>query len=163
MLKVLTHRGNVRSMRFSPHGDKALIGLSDGTVKVWRVADWTAVAVLTGHRTFVEDVEITADGELAYCLNLDGEVFVWDLRRYRNLNRIAVDRDALWVLVDPRQTHLFTILVSGQIDARPLAAASSQELSVPALDNFVCKIPRELREQTPSTSMCADAPSGAKR
>ena len=155
--KTLTPRANVTSMRLTPQGDKALVGLADGSVEVFRTSDWTPVHVLDGHRTEVIDIDVSADGTLAYCVSHDARLFVWELTGFRNIYRLNLDPEVVWVVPDPRQEQVFTISTSGIMDARPLGSLAPHQLSDAYLKPLVCKIPRAIRKETPTTVRCDEA------
>ena len=73
------HTGPVNGVAFSPDAMELATASSDGTVKVWSVADRQVVTTLTGHGGPVRTVAFSPDGRTIASGSLDGTVRLWDL------------------------------------------------------------------------------------
>lgn len=71
------HTKSVRSLAFTPTGDRLISGSEDTSVRVWSMADGSTLRTLAGHTSPVEDLAATstlvASGEYR------GEVRLWNL------------------------------------------------------------------------------------
>ncbi|SGY94154.1 BQ5605_C037g11633 [Microbotryum silenes-dioicae] len=75
------HRANVKSVRFiGAEGAQLVSGSSDNSVRVWETRSARCLAVYTGHRSRVWDVDATQDGERLLSASGDKTVKVWDWR-----------------------------------------------------------------------------------
>ncbi|SCZ88541.1 BZ3500_MvSof-1268-A1-R1_Chr2-1g04478 [Microbotryum saponariae] len=75
------HRANVKSVRFiGAEGAQLVSGSSDNSVRVWETHSARCLAVYTGHRSRVWDVDATQDGERLLSASGDKTVKVWDWR-----------------------------------------------------------------------------------
>ncbi|KAF8672562.1 hypothetical protein RHS04_07767, partial [Rhizoctonia solani] len=69
---------SVNSVTFTPDGTRLVSGSYDGTVRVWRVSDGSAVATpFQGHSGGVYSVAVSADGMLVASGSEDRTVRVW--------------------------------------------------------------------------------------
>lgn len=71
--------GPVLSLAFSADDQLLAGGCSDGSVRVWRVADRQEVAHLRKHDDLVRGVAFAADGRTLISVGWDGRVKVWDV------------------------------------------------------------------------------------
>jgi WD40 repeat protein len=71
------HTDAVTKAVFNPAGDLVVTVSSDGTGRVWRVADGSEVAVLNGHFSAVVDVEFSPDGQRIVTASRDGTARLW--------------------------------------------------------------------------------------
>ena len=66
------------AVTFSLDGRHAITGSYDATIKLWNVADGTAVQTLTGQRGMVNTLAVSPrDGTLASGSSV-GEIFLWE-------------------------------------------------------------------------------------
>jgi len=73
------HTDYVRSVAWSPDGQRALSGSDDKTMRVWEVESGRTLGVLEGHTNRVYSVAWNADGPLAFSASTNGVMRVWDL------------------------------------------------------------------------------------
>jgi WD40 repeat protein len=71
--------GPVLSLAFTADDQLLAAGCSDGSVRVWHVADRQQVAHLQRHGDLVRGVAFTADGRSLISVSWDGHVKVWDV------------------------------------------------------------------------------------
>ncbi|KAJ8610090.1 hypothetical protein CTAYLR_007088 [Chrysophaeum taylorii] len=68
----------VTSLAFCGEGH-VLSACADGTIKVWRLADWACVHVLGGHKGSVPSVASHPSGRMALSTGVDRTLRLWDL------------------------------------------------------------------------------------
>ena len=81
----LGHTAAVRSVVFSPDGQRALTGSDDKTVRLWNVESGSCLGVLEGHTNSVQSVAWSPDGEHALSGSDDNTVRLWDVQSGRCL------------------------------------------------------------------------------
>ncbi|WP_344443207.1 helix-turn-helix domain-containing protein [Kitasatospora nipponensis] len=77
--RLAGHTGAVNAVAFSPDGVRLATASSDGTVKVWHVADRQVDRTLTGHGGPVRTVAFSPDGSTIASGSTDGTVRLWDV------------------------------------------------------------------------------------
>ncbi|MFI9275670.1 helix-turn-helix domain-containing protein [Kitasatospora sp. NPDC052896] len=77
--RLLGHTGPVNAVAFSPDGTLLATASSDGTLKLWTVADRRLEATLTGHGGSVKAVAFSPDGRTVVSGSSDGTVRLWDV------------------------------------------------------------------------------------
>ncbi len=79
-LKVLSgHEDAVRSVAFSPQGDRIVSGGEDGTVRLWQLDGTPAAAPFKGHEGLVLSVGFSPQGDRIVSGGDDGTVRLWQL------------------------------------------------------------------------------------
>ena len=73
------HSGDVRSVTFSPDGDRLLSGATDSTVRLWEISSLQEIGRLNGHRQAVNCVAFRPSSNSACSSSDDGTVRLWDL------------------------------------------------------------------------------------
>lgn len=69
----------LRAAKLSPEGTRVLASFNDGTVRVWRVRDWSEVAVIhASEDIYVYDATFSADGRRIVSASFDGLAKIWD-------------------------------------------------------------------------------------
>ena len=72
------HSGGVRSVAFSPDGQRIVTGSLDGTAKAWEAATGKELVTFKGHRAGIASVAFAPDGQRIATGSDDGTVKVWD-------------------------------------------------------------------------------------
>jgi WD40 repeat protein len=67
---------------FSPHGDVVATASHDQIIRLWRVADGSLLASLTGHALIITELAFSPDGRLLASSAEDGEVRLWSMATY---------------------------------------------------------------------------------
>ena len=70
--------GSVESIAFSPDGRFLASGSSDGTVKIWNLANGAELRTLTGHTDIVTAVAFSPNGQLLATASRDKTVRLWN-------------------------------------------------------------------------------------
>ena len=72
------HSGAVRSVAFSPDGQRIVTGSLDGTAKAWEAASGKELVTFKGHRAGIKSVAFAPDGQRIATGSDDETVKVWD-------------------------------------------------------------------------------------
>jgi len=72
------HSGGVRSVAFSPDGQRIVTGSLDGTAKAWDAASGKELVTFKGHRGGINSVAIAPDGQRIATGSKDTTVKVWN-------------------------------------------------------------------------------------
>ena len=75
----LGHKGWIGQIRFSPDGQYAATGSTDGTAILWDLATKQPKRVFAKHRATVHDLAFSQDGKQLATAGMDGNVYIWDL------------------------------------------------------------------------------------
>jgi len=78
-MQVLTWRDNLNAVRFSADGKTVIAGASDGELTVWRVADGTRLAAVSGHDFAVTGLDQNDGDGVVATSSIDETVRLWDL------------------------------------------------------------------------------------
>jgi WD40 repeat protein/serine/threonine protein kinase len=79
------HKGEVRSVTYSPDGERLASGSFDGTTRVWDATTGRELLTLKGHTSGVRSVTYSPDGERLASGSFDGTTRVWDAATGREL------------------------------------------------------------------------------
>ena len=71
--------GRLTYTAFSADGTMAAMGFTDGTVRVWDVANRTQLHVLKGHTVSIDNVAFSSDGRTLASSASDGTTLLWDI------------------------------------------------------------------------------------
>ena len=94
------HAGSITSVDFS-HDNQTLVSTStDGTVRLWNLADGSLIKILRGHTTRVNSVQFAADSHTLLSGDDDGNVRLWHLDR-ADLVKQGCDRLHDYLLTNP--------------------------------------------------------------
>ena len=77
------HTLAIESLEFSADGELLATASSDGTARVWRVADWSEVAAIDPGRGRLSSVSFSPDGQRLAIGEVNGDVLVWNLETNR--------------------------------------------------------------------------------
>ncbi|KAL8368082.1 hypothetical protein RB599_003809 [Gaeumannomyces hyphopodioides] len=72
------HSNSVRSVTFSPDGQRLASASDDNTVKLWDTATGACLQTLKGHRNWVWSVAFSPDGQRLASASADNTVKLWD-------------------------------------------------------------------------------------
>jgi hypothetical protein len=92
----LGHTASVRSVAWSPDGQRALSGAADNTVRLWDLAAGICLRVLEGHTDSVFSVAWSPDGQRALSGAHDHTVRLWDLAAGICLRVLEGHTDRVW-------------------------------------------------------------------
>ncbi len=91
---------------FSPDNTLALIGRTDNSIQVVRTSNGQVAHTLNGHKTSIEDIDISPDNRYALSVGEDQtEVKLWDLQKGRELASLYFYGQEHWAVLSP--TGLF--------------------------------------------------------
>jgi WD40 repeat protein len=118
------HVGRVGAIAFSPDGGRVATGSTDGSARVWKVADGELVTILPGHENYVTDVEFRPDGNLIATASRDGRARIFDAQSPTLRATLAGHREPVTDVAWSRDgTKLITASTDGTVrtwDALPL-------------------------------------------
>ena len=77
--RLAGHTDTVRTVVFSPTGDRVLTSSDDGTARVWDVATGAVLVSLHGHREGVLDAAFTRTGDDVLTVSSDGTARRWNV------------------------------------------------------------------------------------
>ena len=105
--------GNIHAVAFSPDGTQLAAGDSQGTIRLWRVADGQPLLTCQGHTNWVCAVAFSPDGQSLASGSADGTVKYWDVHHGICLQTYTGHLGWVWsVAFSSDGTHL----VSGSED-----------------------------------------------
>jgi WD40 repeat protein/serine/threonine protein kinase len=108
------HTDTIRSVAFSPDGQRIASGSRDGSVRLWDANRLIPDAHLSGHTGWVNTVAFSPDGRWLASGGIDGSLFLWDLRTAPIEARpLEGHRDAIWSVAFSPDSQT---LVSGGAD-----------------------------------------------
>jgi WD40 repeat protein/serine/threonine protein kinase len=87
-LELLTLKGHgapIRSVAFSPNGQRLVTGSEDQTAKVWEAASGKELLTLKGHRAVIWSVAFSPDGHRIVTGSWDATAKVWDVASGKEL------------------------------------------------------------------------------
>jgi WD40 repeat protein len=82
------HKGFLRSIAISPDGQWIVTGGNDKLARVWKGADGTLAAELTGHASHVYSVAFSRDGKRLISGDLKGVVKDWEVGSWKHVRDI---------------------------------------------------------------------------
>jgi WD40 repeat protein len=80
---------------------RALVGTSDGKVRLWDVEAWRELQVFSGHRSEVTSVAISPDGTRGLSGSQDRTIRLWDLETGEELSRFTREAIVASVVFSP--------------------------------------------------------------
>lgn len=83
------HRDQVRSVAYSPDGERLLSGSWDRTIKLWSARTGELLRTLEGHASRIDSVAFLPDGRRALSASADHTIILWDLEEGRPLRALA--------------------------------------------------------------------------
>jgi class 3 adenylate cyclase/tRNA A-37 threonylcarbamoyl transferase component Bud32/dipeptidyl aminopeptidase/acylaminoacyl peptidase len=127
-LKTLRgHMGAVRSVAFSPDGQRVVTGSDDKTAKVWEAASGKELLTLNGHRAIIRAVAFSPDGLRIVTGSEDHTAKVWDAHSGIELLTLKGHTERILSLAFSPDGER---IVTGSLDwtAKEWEAASGKEL-----------------------------------
>jgi WD40 repeat protein len=110
------HVGRVGAVAFSPDGALFATGSTDGTARVWKVANGEFVTILPGHEGFVTDVEFRPDGNFIATASRDGRARIFAAQFPTLLATLAGHREPVTDVAWSRDgTKLVTASTDGTV------------------------------------------------
>lgn len=98
--------GTVWSIVFSPDGQTMAMGLEDGTVRLWDVAEKRVRATLTAHRGTVWHAAYSPDGKVLATSGDDGLVKLWEADGSKEIRALTHPNAVRGFAFDPRGKRL---------------------------------------------------------
>jgi WD40 repeat protein len=113
--RTLVHDGGYhKPITTFPDGGRFITASPNGMLVVWSVDDGRRVFELSGHRSEVTKVAVTADGGRAVSASRDNTMRIWDLATGRCLHSLQGHRDIVTSLAITADSQL---ILSGSWDA----------------------------------------------
>jgi WD40 repeat protein/DNA-binding CsgD family transcriptional regulator len=75
------HHNWVRSLVFTPGGDRLISASEDCTIKIWQAKNGDLVKILGQHRDWVREIALAPDGRMLASASRDGTIGLWDLEK----------------------------------------------------------------------------------
>jgi len=129
-LALKTLRGHldiVRSVAFSPDGQRIVTGSGDQTAKVWEAASGREMLALKGHSAAISSVAVSPDGQRIVTGSFDRTAKVWEAASGRDLLTLKGHSDRIHSVAFSLDGQR---IVTGSLDrtAKVWEAASGREL-----------------------------------
>jgi WD40 repeat protein/tRNA A-37 threonylcarbamoyl transferase component Bud32 len=103
------HADRVRSVAFSPRGDRIATASDDATARIWDAVTGQQILLLTGHVAPVTSVAFSPDGRHLVTGSLDQSARVWETATGREILRLSGHTDGLRsVAFSPDGTKIVT-------------------------------------------------------
>ena len=126
-LLSLDHPAVVFAVAFNPTGDKLATGASDGSLRIWNIADGTKVQTFSGQVGEILDVAYSPDGKRLAAASSDGSVKIWEMTTGKSILTLNGHTNAVIALAfSPDGTRIATASRDG--NARLWDAATGAEL-----------------------------------
>ncbi|KAK3352538.1 hypothetical protein B0T25DRAFT_606453 [Lasiosphaeria hispida] len=107
------HRGSVRSVAFSPDGQRLVSGSTDNTIKIWDPTSGQCLQTLKGHIDSVLSVAFSPDGQRLVSGSYNNTIKIWDPTSGQCLQTLKGHSGSVWsVAFSPDGQRL----VSGSYD-----------------------------------------------
>ena len=105
-VRTFKHHSNViKSLMFSPDGQRIVSGSHDKKIKLWNVRNGQRLRTLKGHTANIEAVVFSPNGTQIASASLDGTIRLWDVSS-GNTIRIFKGKDAYSVAFSPNGRYL---------------------------------------------------------
>ncbi|WPJ66902.1 hypothetical protein SMAC4_14095 [Sordaria macrospora] len=102
------HSGSVRSVAFSPDGQRLASGSGDKTIKIWDPASGSCLQTLEGHSRDVRSVAFSPDGQRLASGSGDKTIKIWDPASGSCLQTIPTTTSITDISFDPTNRYLRT-------------------------------------------------------
>jgi WD40 repeat protein len=73
------HTGGVRSVTYSPDGNRIASGSEDSTIRIWEAGTGECLQILVGHTKWVRDVVYSPQGKQLASAGYDKVIRLWDV------------------------------------------------------------------------------------
>jgi WD40 repeat protein/uncharacterized caspase-like protein len=89
-------------LEFTPDGKHLAMGLSDGSIAIWKIGDRKVLNILMGHTAQVNRIRFAPDGNIMVTAGREGTMRLWDTRTNRLLATLISLKSSLdWLVVTP--------------------------------------------------------------
>ncbi|MET0112504.1 MAG: pentapeptide repeat-containing protein [Limnospira maxima] len=111
----------VRALAFTPDGKLLATGDESGQIQIWRVADGSKIATLTGHSLSIKTLKFNEDGQILVSASYDKIVKFWNLANHECFKSVLIEPDFLCDAPLMPKMKIFLspnlkILASGSVD-----------------------------------------------
>ncbi|MBS0648390.1 MAG: pentapeptide repeat-containing protein [Verrucomicrobia bacterium] len=95
----------VQSLAFCPKGEKLASGLSDQTVRLWKVETGEELMRLDGHKDIVQTLALSPDGKYLASGSWDSSgdddnpIHIWDIKTGQELKKLEGHTNWVWILI----------------------------------------------------------------
>ncbi|NNF00528.1 MAG: hypothetical protein HKN25_16035, partial [Pyrinomonadaceae bacterium] len=84
-----------RYVKFTPDGNRLVLGTTNGTIEVYSTADWKSLKQMKAPES-ITNLSISADGKNLLAGGINGTVTMWDLERYELKHKLIGHRAAVF-------------------------------------------------------------------
>ncbi len=95
------HKDTVRSLAFSPGGEKILSAGSDLSIRLWDTATGTEMMTFVGHQSTVREAMISPNGKQVISSGSDNTTRMWDIVTGREQAKFLSFTDGEWIVITP--------------------------------------------------------------
>lgn len=87
--KMVGHRDQITSAKYSPDGNSIISASCDKTIRVWDVSTGSTTHIFSGHSEAINDVSFSNDGNWIVSASNDKTVRIWDMESGKCLQTLV--------------------------------------------------------------------------
>jgi WD40 repeat protein len=130
-----TVQRDITALAVTPSGRIISMGGSDGTARLWNVADRSELARLT-HASGIASLDFDGTGQGLITTDVNGAVSLWSIVSAVGTQQFRLTEDPIAVGLAPDATSLTTVTAHGEVLSWPLPSAGVSEVKNRAFERL---------------------------